>query len=185
MDTRLLYIVALVIVSIVGGFYYYSGKSQKLQNSSNPSFNSTAKNIQVIQTNEKGQLYAKAHIGEVEQWAEQSRVKANLIEGILYKQGQANSTFYADQAIARQDYEAIELLGNIKASQLSTVQKPSITFTTERLLGNTKLNQIETDHPVQVLSSQAQFNSQGMKADLNTGEYEFFAIRGKYDPSSQ
>jgi lipopolysaccharide export system protein LptC len=37
---------------------------------------------------------------------------------------------------------------------------------------------------VDVQSPQASFVSNGLKADLENGQYEFFNIRGKYAPNS-
>ncbi len=42
--------------------------------------------------------------------------------------------------------------------------------------------ELETNKPVIVNSPQAEFTSQGLKANLNDGQYEFFNIRGKYEP---
>ena len=57
-------------------------------------------------------------------------------------------------------------------------------FRTDKLTGYPKLKQLETDHQVIVQSPQAEFVSQGLKANLNKGQYEFFNIRGKYVPST-
>ena len=57
-------------------------------------------------------------------------------------------------------------------------------FKTTALTGYPKTNEIETDKQVIVQSPQAEFVSQGLKANLNDGQYEFFNIRGKYEPKS-
>lgn len=44
------------------GFYYFSGKSKRLEANNQSNLNSNAKNIQVTQTDEQGQLYAKSTI---------------------------------------------------------------------------------------------------------------------------
>lgn len=184
MDTRLLYTIALVIVTVVGGFYYYSGKSKKLEASDHQNLNSTAENIQVVQTNETGQLYAKANAKHMTQSMQSGRAEIEQIQGMLYEKGQPSATFHADKSIATNDYANVELLGNVTVSRLAAVDNPSVTFKTDRLLGFTKTNTIETDRPVQVTSPQAQFTSQGLTANLTTGQYELFALRGKYAPSS-
>ncbi|MCH4247355.1 MAG: LPS export ABC transporter periplasmic protein LptC [Acinetobacter populi] len=184
MDTRLLYTIALVIVTVVGGFYYYSGKSKKLETAGSQNLNSTADNIQVVQTNEHGQLYAKASAKHMTQWMQTGRAEIEQIQGMLYEAGLPSATFHADKSIATNDYANIEMLGNVTISRLAADNNPSVTFKTDRLLGLTKNNTIETDRPVQVTSPQAQFTSQGLKANLSTGQYELFALRGKYAPSS-
>lgn len=185
MDTKFLYTIALSIATIVGGFYYYSGKSEKLEIRANQDLSSNADNIQVIQTNDDGQLYAKANIRHMTQWMNNGRAELEQVQGIMYQAGLPNSTFNADKAIATEDYRNIELNGNITLSKLNETQQPIINFKTDQLLGDTQTNQIQTKNLVFVTNPQAQFTSQGLKANLTTGDYEFFNIRGKYDPISQ
>lgn len=183
MDTRLLYMIALVFVTVVGSFYYFSGKSKNLEANNNQNLNSTAHNIYVIQTSDNGQLYATTKIATMTQWMQQDRAEVKDIQGTLYEKGQPSTTFNADQGIATNQYTNMTLLGHVVVNKLNNGEAPSITFNTDRLEGNTKTNQIHTDRPVLVNSPQAQFTSQGLKANLTTGQYDFFAIRGKYDPS--
>ena len=181
MDTKVLYTFALIIASVVGGFYYYSGNSEKLVVRSNQDLSSNAENIQIIQTDDKGQLYAKAKVQHMTQWMNNGDAELIQLQGIMYQNGQPRSTFHSDKATANDDYQKVMLIGNVQISQLNQEQKPSITFVTEKLYGDTKSNQIQTDHLVTVTNPQAKFTSQGLKADLNTRQYEFFNIRAKYD----
>lgn len=185
MDTKVLYTIALVIASTVGGFYYYSGKSQKLEVRSNQDLSSDADDIQITQTDDKGQLYAKANIQHMTQWMKSGEAKLTQLQGIMYTDGRPSATFHADETIAREDYRKMELLGNVVLSRLNEQQQPSISFKTEQLLGDTQTNKITTDRLVWVTNPQAQFTSQGLSVDLTTGQYEFFKIRGKYEPISQ
>lgn len=185
MDTKFLYIISLVIASCVGGFYYYSGKSQKLEIRADQDLSSDAEKIQITQTDDSGKLYAKTNIQSMTQWMTSGKASLNQIQGILYQNGVENATFHADKAIASDEYRKVELNGNITITKLDEAQKPIITLKTEQLLGDTKTNQIQTDRTVLVTNPQAQFSSQGLNANLTTGEYEFSNIRGKYDPISQ
>lgn len=184
MDTRLLYSIALVIVTVVAGFYYFSGKSKRLETNNQSNLNSNAKNIQVTQTDEQGQLYAKSTIQGMTLNMQTGDAVLEQLKGVQYANGKLNASFHADQGFASNDYENVNLVGNVRVSKLSDQQTPSITFDTDQLNGNTKTNQIFTDHSVTITSPQAKFQSQGLKANLNTGEYEFFAIRGLYEPAS-
>ena len=184
MDTRLLYTISLGIATVVGGFYYFSGKSEKLSGGSGQSLISTATQIQVTQTNHLGQLHAKATIDHVKQWMREEKAEAEKIQGTLFEDNKPTYTFNADQGLASPRYEHIKLLGNITVSQLAPHnQQPELTFKTDELNGDTKQHQVETDSPVNVSSAYANFTSQGMKADLTTGQYEFFKIRGTYAPA--
>ncbi|MFC3902293.1 lipopolysaccharide export system protein LptC [Acinetobacter marinus] len=184
MDTRLLYSIAMVFVIIVAGFYYFSGKSKRLEASKDANLNSTAKTIQVTQTNEQGQLYAKSTIQGMTVNMQSGDAVLEKIQGVQYEKGKENASFHADQGFAKNDYENVELVGNVRVSKLSDQKTPSITFDTDQLSGNTKTNQIVTDHEVMITSPQGKFQSQGLKANLNTGEYEFYTIRGLYEPAS-
>lgn len=184
MDTRLLYTIALVIATVVGSFYYFSGKSKKLETAGNQNLNSTAENIQVIQTSENGQLYAKATAKHLTQWMQDNRAEIEQIQGILYENGRQNATFHADKSIVTNDYQNVELIGNVLISKFADKDTPSISFTTDQLYGDTKTNQIKTNRPVNITSPQATFQSQGLEANLSTGQYDFFSIRGMYDPAS-
>ena len=64
------------------------------------------------------------------------------------------------------------------------MQNGKMQFHTEELTAFPKIREIETDKTVIVESPQAEFISQGLKANLNDGQYEFFNIRGKYEPNS-
>lgn len=184
MDTRLLYTIALVIASVVGGFYYYSGKSHKLHSNANQNLNSTAKNIKVVQTTENGQLYAKVNATQMIQAMQSGHTATDNITGTLFQNGIAYAVFNADKSISENDFVDVKLLGNVVVSKLGDADVPSITFKTDQIMGNTKTNQIETKYPVLVYSRQAQFTSQGLTANLNTGQYEFYTIRGRYAPST-
>lgn len=183
MDTRLLYTIALVIATVVGSFYYFSGKSKKLETAGNQNLNSTAENIQVIQTSENGQLYAKATAKHLTQWMQDNRAEIEQIQGILYENGRQNATFHADQLIARNDYQDIELTGNVEVSQFDPNQQQALQFKTQSLKGDLKTHKIRSTDTVYITHPQGQFTSQGLEADLNTGQYDFFKIRGIYAPA--
>lgn len=67
MDTKVLYVTAVVIAAISGGYYYYSGKGKKLDANSAKSMTYTAEGIQLVQTDEKGNLYVRAQVDRLEQ----------------------------------------------------------------------------------------------------------------------
>ena len=67
MDTRFLYLTAVIIAAISGGYYYYSGKGNKLQTDSARSMTYSAKDINLTQTDENGMLSVRAQVDELEQ----------------------------------------------------------------------------------------------------------------------
>ena len=73
-------------------------------------------------------------------------------------------------------------MGDVVATKLLT--QGQMECKTDELTSYPKTKQLETQRPVTVQSPSGQFVSQGLKANLNNGQYEFFKIRGKYAPSS-
>lgn len=53
MDTKVLYITAVAIAAISSGYYYYSGKGQKLEVDGAQSMTYSAEQIQLTQTDRK------------------------------------------------------------------------------------------------------------------------------------
>lgn len=182
LDTRLLYASAVVIATIAGGYYYYSGKAKKLDVESAKNMTYTAKDVYLTQTDERGQLYVRAQVKQLEQDMQKKTSRLNDVNAEMYKQGQVDATFSAKQANGFDDNNKIVLTGNVIASKYS--EQGALQFFTEELTGYPKSRKIETEHPVEIESPQGQFTSQGLKADLNEGQYEFFHIRGKYVPNS-
>lgn len=181
MDTRVLYITAVIIAAISGGYYYYSGKGKKLDAASAQSMTYSAKGIHLLQTDEKGQLNVKATVDSLEQDMKLKTSKLVNLNASMYRDNQVNSTFYAQQALGYNDNEKVVLSGNVQATQMG--QQGSMVFRTTELTGFPKLRTMETDQEVTVEAPQAEFVSQGLKANLNDGQYEFSHIRGKYAPN--
>lgn len=185
MDTRLLNGIALVVVAAVGSFYYFSGKSKKLDSNANQNINSTATNLLVTQTRDDGQLYAVVKSEHLTQIMQQGRAEVKQIQGELFKNGVVSTTFFANKGLLSNDYVDVELLENVVINQVSADKIPTLTLKTDYLRGNTKSDQIETNRPVQVFSPQAHFSSQTLKGNISEGQYEFSKIRGIYDPASR
>ena len=182
MDTRVLYIVAVAVAALSGGYYYYSGKAKKLDVESAQNMTYSAHGVHLTQTDEHGNLYVRADVKQLEQNVQKKTTKLDQLNAVMYKQGQADATFYAQTANGYDDNRKIVLLGNVVATKLSDQGK--IEFHTDELTGYPKNRELETQHQVTVKSPNSQFVSQGLKANLNNGQYEFYKIRGTYAPSS-
>lgn len=183
METKGLYLLALVFVIAIGSFYYFSGKAEHNQTASASNYASEADQIQVIQTNETGQLKMTASIQRATQSMQTGTAELHGIRGVMYQQGEKDLIFAAERSKADQEFQHIELFDKITLSRLSGQTTPSTTFYTDYLQADTKTQQIETNSPVQIQSVQANLTSQGLKADLSTGEYALFNIRGQYAPT--
>jgi lipopolysaccharide export system protein LptC len=91
-----------------------------------------------------------------------------------------NSEFIAKKAQSYDENAKVVLSEQVSVSKILTQGKMQLD-TTELTLYPESRN-IETDKMVIVQSPQAEFVSQGLKANLNDGQYEFFNIRGTYEP---
>lgn len=181
MDTKALYVTAVLIAAISGGYYYYSGKGKKLDADSAQSMTYSAEGIHVVQTDEKGNLYLRATVDHLEQDLRKQTSKVTNLNASMYENNQVNSTFYAKQANGYEDNQKVILTGQVKATKMG--EQGEMVFLTDELTGYPKRRVLETTHEVTVTAPNASFISQGLNADLNTGEYEFSHIRGKYVPN--
>ena len=180
MDTKVLYVTAIAIAAVSGGYYYYSGKGNKLEADSARNMTYSAENIHLTQTDEQGKLYIRAQVDRLEQDLQQKTSKLDNLQASVYKDGKVDATFLAQVANGYNDNEKVVLKQKVEATKL--LDSGKMVFYTDELTAFPKTREIQTDKQVIVESPQAQFVSQGLKANLNDGQYEFFNIRGKYEP---
>lgn len=180
MDTKVLYVTAIAIAAVSGGYYYYSGKGNKLQADSSQTMNYSAENIHLTQTDEQGKLYIRAQVDRLEQDLHQNTSQLTNLKASMYKNGEVDATFFAKVANGYNNNEKVILKHQVEATKLLGTGK--MVFHTDELTAFSKTRELETDKQVTVETPQAEFVSQGLKANLNDGQYEFFNIRGKYEP---
>lgn len=181
METRSLYALTTAFVVVVGVFYYYSGQSEQLKTSKNANLYSSAEKVSVIQTNQHGQLYLQAHVKSLQQTAQNEDTLLQDIQGTLYAENSPSIVFIAKNARADTDYQQVSLNNGVEMTKLGDKNSPPLAFSTEWLQADTQKNQIFTQATVRVHSPQAEFTSQGLTADLNLGQYQFFKIRAHYE----
>ncbi|WP_445115509.1 LPS export ABC transporter periplasmic protein LptC [Acinetobacter sp. WZC-1] len=180
MDTRVLYITAIVIAAVSGGYYWYSGKGKKLDADSAQNRTDSAEGIHLLQTDEQGRLYIRADVDRLQQDVQKKTSRLTNLHASMYHNEQVDSTFFARQAQGYNDNEKVILTGNVKATKIGG--QGTMVFETDQLTGYPKRRTMETIHQVTVTSPNGTFVSNGLQANLNEGQYEFFNIRGKYAP---
>jgi len=178
MDTKVLYVSAVVIATLSGGYYYYSGKGKKLDTNSAQSMKYSADGIQLIQTDENGNLNVRAKVDNLEQDLQNKTSKLKNLDASMFHQNEVDSTFFAKEVRGFNDNEKVILTGEVKATKIGS--RGTMVFLTDELTGFPQLRLFETNHQVTVNAPDAEFISQGLKADFNQGQYEFAHIRGKY-----
>ncbi|MCF9045908.1 LPS export ABC transporter periplasmic protein LptC [Acinetobacter nectaris] len=182
METKNLYVIALVIAAVSGGYYYYSGNSKKLDTNASRNMTYAAQNVQLTQTDEKGDVSIRASVDQIIQNKQDATTQMYNLHATTYSHGQENGTYYAPRGDGYNDNQKLILRDDVVVNRNSP--QGMITFKTDELTGYPKEKRIETNRTVNVDSTQSQFVSQGLNADLNSGQYEFFNIRGKYAPKS-
>ncbi|AXY57119.1 LPS export ABC transporter periplasmic protein LptC [Acinetobacter chinensis] len=180
MDTKIIYVTAIAIAAVSGGYYYYSGKGKKLDVDSARNMTYSAEKINLTQTDENGDLHVRAQVDKLEQDMQQKTSSLKNLNASMYKDGAVDSTFFARTAKGFNDNEKVILSDQVVVVRL--MQQGKMEFLTDELTVLPKTRELETESQVTVHSPQAEFVSQGLKASLNDGQYEFFNIRGKYEP---
>ncbi|XID75832.1 LPS export ABC transporter periplasmic protein LptC [Alkanindiges sp. WGS2144] len=184
MDTRLLYVIAFGIAILSGLFYFYSGKSARLSAQKNQDLSYSATHIHLLRTDDSGQLEGVTSAEKLQYWELDGRTQLDQLQSTWYQQGKPYATFSADKAVSFNDNEKVILTGGVVAERLSTHGTAGITFQTSQLTGYPPQKRIETNQPIVIQSAQGQFSSQGLNADLNEGQFNFYRIRGQYVPAS-
>lgn len=180
MDTRLLYVFAVVIALVSGGYYYYSGKNQKLDVDTARNMTYSADGVHLLQTDEQGIVSVRAQVDHLEQNLQDKSSKLVNLNVSTYRNDQLDANFLADEGRGFDDNKKVVLSGNVRATKQSA-SGPLKLFTDE-LTGYPELGTLETKHQVRVESSSAIFVSQGLTADLKQGQFDFSNIRGTYAP---
>ena len=180
MDIKNLYVIAIVVASVSGGYYYFGGKGKKLEVDSAKSMTYSAEDIHLTQTDEQGLVSVKAEADRLEQDMQKNTSRLMNLHAYTYKAGQPDATFYAKLVNSYDDNAKVVLSDQVVATRLLD-NGEKMTFTTAELTGFPETKDLMTDKTVTVESTQANFVSKGMKANFNNGQYEFFNIRGTYE----
>lgn len=178
-EHQTLYITAVILLLLSGGYYYFSGNKAKLDGGKHHQMSYVAQGVKVIKTDEQGRLQLQASIDEAYYDLKSKRSAMQNVQATVFEDNKISATFSAPQVDGENDNQKVVLSQNVTARKYNAndvlhVSTPSLTL-------YPKQKTLETNHQVTVQSAQAQFTSQGLKADLNTGEYQFSTIRGRYD----
>ncbi|MBF7682516.1 LPS export ABC transporter periplasmic protein LptC [Acinetobacter sp. B5B] len=180
METRNIYLIALVIAVASSSYYYFSGKGKKLDSDGTSQMSFSANDVKLTQSDTQGMVSVRASVAQAQQNPKTGSTELSQLKATTYIAGKEDTVYTAPKATGYNDNEKIVLQDQVVAQKI-TPQGDMIFHTTE-LTGYPETKTIQTDRNIQVDSPQGQFTSQGLKADLNSGQYEFFNIRGTYAP---
>lgn len=185
MDTRLLYLIAVVVAAYSGWYYWQSGQQVQIDSDLTQGIAYSARDIKLVQTDKQGQLQATTRAADLRHFGTTDRTELDQVESIWYQAGQQRATLTAAHAELSEQNQKILLNGGVQIRHINPTNQQETRFNTSQLVGYPKTRQIETDLPVQVISSQGTISSQGLRANLSEGDYQLQRIRIEYAPASR
>lgn len=180
MSTSRLYLIALVFIGIAILFYTLNREKVKQVVATHSDIDFSATSIVAIQTDDQGFVQHTLNADTLRHYPQDDRMELDRISSFLYKQGVPQTTLVADHAVSLQNNNKVILTGHVHVQQLASYQHAATDLYTTILNGYPKTKKIDTDQVVTIKSAQSNIVSQGVRADLNTGQYELIKPKGVY-----
>lgn len=180
MSTRLLYLLALGFISIAAVFYMFNREQTQQAIASHSEVDYSASTIVGLQTDDQGLIQNKLQANTLRHYPQGDRIELDQLTSVWYKLGQPQTQLNADKGVSLKNNDKVILTGHVHVQQLATSSHAETNLYTTELNGYPKTKKVDTDMQVTVESSQSKLVSQGVRADLNNGQYEFFKPRGIY-----
>ena len=192
MNTRIFIVLALIIAGIAGWFFQQQGEVTPPVSIGAAEVDYEATDIQAVQTNEQGETEYELN---AESLTHDPSTNQDVMSGIVMNWEPAAEQLYRIQsgtATINQETGDLHLYGGFSLAsedQAKTTDKGEkiapITVTGKALKGNTKSRQVYSEQPVQVVQGNNRFEAATMKANLETGEYEFGKVAVLFTPSER
>lgn len=180
MSTRLLYLMAFIFVSVAALSYMFNRQKAEQQVASSLDVDYFASTISALQTDDQGQIQNALTSTALRHYPVGERIELDQIYSTWYKNGLPQTTLNADKGTSLQNNDKVILTGNVHVQQLPTADRAPTDLYTTVLNGYPKTKKIDTDEVVTIKSAQSNLVSQGIRADLNAGQYDFIKPRGIY-----
>ncbi|MCL1622679.1 LPS export ABC transporter periplasmic protein LptC [Moraxella sp. Tifton1] len=180
MNIRILSILGVMAMMVLAWFFYQEDTKIEPTIPTNTDVAYEVTQIKAVQTNET--------TGEVEytltadSLTQNSAGEDEMEKAVLNWQPPMGETYVitANRAKLNQETGDLEVFDGFVLTREATADKPKMVFEGSRLFGNTKTRQLSSDEPLSVKSGQDDFQAKAMRANLNTGEYEFDQIQMLY-----
>lgn len=187
MNTKVLIVLALIIAGIAGWFFQQQGKIEPPINIQASEVDYEATEIKAVQTNEQGETEYELN---AESLTHNPKTNEDVMSGITMNWKPSVEQRYVIQsgtATINQESGDLHLYGGfslVSESSASTDIEP-IKVSGAALKGNTKSRQVYSDQPVKVEQGLNRFEAASMKANLETGEYEFGQVAVSFTPAKR
>lgn len=188
MNTRVLIILALIIAALAGWFFQQQADVSPPVNIEASEVDYEATDIKAIQTNEQGETEYEL---TAQSLTHNPVTNQDEMSGITMNWKPSADQRYlieADSATIDQQTGDLNLSGRfslVSEDKSATTEIEPIKVTGQMLKGNTKSRQVYSNQPVKVEQGMNRFEAATMKANLETGEYEFGQVTVIYTPATR
>ena len=189
MNTRILIVLALIIAGIAGWFFQQQGEVSPPVSMEATDVDYEATDIKAVQTNEQGDTEYEL---TAESLTHNPATNEDEMSGITMNWEPSDEQRYrieaGSAAISQQTGElslsgGFTLVSEDKADGASDIEPIKVTGNT--LKGNTKSGQVYSDEAVKIEQGMNRFEASSMKANLETGEYEFGQVAVNFSPTDR
>jgi len=187
-NTRVLIVIALIIAGIAGWFFKQQGEITPPVNIETSDVDYEATDIKAVQTNEQGETEYEL---SAESLTHNPTTNQDEMKGITMNWEPSDEQRYrveAGSAAISQQTGDMSLSGGfslVSEGKVSDSNIDPIKVTGTTLKGNTKSGQVYSNEPVKVEQGMNRFEASSMKANLETGEYEFGQVAVSFTPADR
>ncbi len=188
MNTRVLIVIALIIAALAGWFFKQQGEITPPVNIETSDVDYEATDIKAVQTNEQGETEYEL---SAESLTHNPTTNEDEMKGITMNWEPSDEQRYrieAGTAAISQQTGELSLSGGfslISEGKTADANVEPIKVTGATLKGNTKSGQVYSNEPVKVEQGMNRFEASSMKANLETGDYEFGQVAVSFTPADR
>ena len=188
MNTRVLIVIALIIAALAGWFFKQQGEIAPPVNIEASDVDYEATDIKAVQTNEQGETEYEL---SAESLTHNPTTNEDEMKGITMNWEPSDEQRYrieAGTAAISQQTGELSLSGGfslISEGKTANANVEPIKVTGATLKGNTKSGQVYSNEPVKVEQGMNRFEASSMKANLETGDYEFGQVAVSFTPADR
>ena len=188
MNTRVLIVITLIIAGLAGWFFKQQGEITPPVNIETSDVDYEATDIKAVQTNEQGETEYELI---AESLTHNPATNQDEMKGITMNWEPSDEQRYrieAGTAAISQQTGELSLSGGFSLISEGKTAKPKvepIKVTGATLKGNIKSGQVYSNDPVKVEQGMNRFEASSMKANLETGDYEFGQVEVSFTPADR
>ena len=188
MNTRVLIVIALIIAALAGWFFKQQGEIAPPVNIEASDVDYEATDIKAVQTNEQGETEYEL---SAESLTHNPTTNQDEMKGITMNWEPSDEQRYrieAGTAAISQQTGELSLSGGfslVSEGKTANANVEPIKVTGATLKGNTKSGQVYSNEPVKVEQGMNRFEASSMKANLETGDYEFGQVAVSFTPADR